>query len=267
MDTDEGQKIIQTNSNNFIDISQPTSIKSIIFSTENSVDPDPSTVWGVPEGIDNRITETSTLKLARGGQPIVTDCKDYMTASIYVNRTDRSVILYINEFSEIILFGYMTNWNFINPDNEEFYEQYKLKNEGNGVFTGTFLCPAFYDASFLFYTPLPDTGLYPIGASESYEYCPVSISTGEWANSGIALGGKGMWVFGDSNEDVNVDFQLDLRLCELRMKINSSGVESVDVTNDADTTYFTLQGVKVDKPSNGVYIKVTAKGSEKVYIR
>ncbi|MDE5551705.1 MAG: hypothetical protein K2I91_00750, partial [Muribaculaceae bacterium] len=157
--------------------------------------------------------------------------------------------------------------NFITPDNEEFYEQYKLRNEGHGLFTGSFLCPASDDASFLFYTPLSDMGLYPIGASESYEYSPISISTGEWANSGIAVGGKGMWALGDCNEDVNVDFRLDLRLCELSMKINSSGVESVDDKYDADITYFTLQGVKVENPSNGIYIKVTAKGSEKVYIR
>lgn len=260
METDDGHRVIQNNLN----IDEPTSIKYMIFTTENSLNPNPSTIWGVPEDINNRITESSTLKLSRGGLPIQIDCEDYMTASIHVDRTGRSVELYIQEFSDIVLYGYMTNWNFLIPENEEYYSQYKLTNEGNGLFTGTFRCPASRDTSFLFYASLSDSGLYPIGNSDS---SPVAVSTDEWTKSGLVSGSDGVWALRDWNEDVNVDFQLDLRLRELRMKINSTGVESIDDTCSADTSYFTLQGVKVENPVSGIYIKVTAKGSERVYIR
>lgn len=46
-----------------------------------------------------------------------------------------------------------------------------------------------------------------------------------------------------------------------------TGVEGVELENDGEVEYYNLQGVKVDNPSNGVYIKVQGKTATKVYVK
>ena len=46
-----------------------------------------------------------------------------------------------------------------------------------------------------------------------------------------------------------------------------TGVEGVEFENDGDIEYYNLQGVKIDNPSNGVYIKVQGKTATKVYVK
>ena len=46
-----------------------------------------------------------------------------------------------------------------------------------------------------------------------------------------------------------------------------TGVEGVEFENDGDVEYYNLQGVKIDNPSNGVYIKVQGKTATKVYVK
>ena len=48
----------------------------------------------------------------------------------------------------------------------------------------------------------------------------------------------------------------------------SSDVENITIdSEDAPVEYYNLQGVKVENPSNGIFIKVQGKKSEKVYIK
>ncbi len=57
---------------------------------------------------------------------------------------------------------------------------------------------------------------------------------------------------------------------ELVLKGTLSGVENVAIKaidEDAPVEYYNLQGVKVENPSNGIFIKVQGKKSEKVYIK
>lgn len=46
-----------------------------------------------------------------------------------------------------------------------------------------------------------------------------------------------------------------------------TGVGGVEFENDEDVEYYNLQGVKVDNPSNGVFIKVQGKKVSKVYVK
>ena len=46
-----------------------------------------------------------------------------------------------------------------------------------------------------------------------------------------------------------------------------TGVEGVELESDGEVEYYNLQGVKVDNPSNGVYIKVQGKTATKVYVK
>lgn len=47
----------------------------------------------------------------------------------------------------------------------------------------------------------------------------------------------------------------------------SQGVADVEVVEDAPAVYYNLQGVRVENPENGLYIKVQGKKSSKVYIK
>ncbi len=47
----------------------------------------------------------------------------------------------------------------------------------------------------------------------------------------------------------------------------STGVEEVEVEESAEAVYYTLQGVRVENPAGGLYIRVAGKTASKVYIR
>jgi hypothetical protein len=55
-------------------------------------------------------------------------------------------------------------------------------------------------------------------------------------------------------------------MCTFEVK-SLTGVEGVEFENDGDVEYYNLQGVKIDNPSNGVYIKVQGKTATKVYVK
>ena len=46
-----------------------------------------------------------------------------------------------------------------------------------------------------------------------------------------------------------------------------TGVEGVEVENDATVEYYNLQGVKVNNPANGIFIKVQGNKASKVYVK
>lgn len=46
-----------------------------------------------------------------------------------------------------------------------------------------------------------------------------------------------------------------------------TGVEDIMIDTDSDARYYNLQGVEVEKPSNGVYIMVKGQKATKVFIK
>ncbi len=60
--------------------------------------------------------------------------------------------------------------------------------------------------------------------------------------------------------------QVDIVNCTMQI-LEFTGVESVNIDENAPAEYYNLQGVKVDNPTNGTYIKVQGKKTEKVYIK
>ena len=63
------------------------------------------------------------------------------------------------------------------------------------------------------------------------------------------------------------DCTIEVNLADNTMKIlNLTGVEIIRV-DDLDVEYYNLQGVKVDKPTNGIYIKVQGSKASKVFIK
>ena len=49
--------------------------------------------------------------------------------------------------------------------------------------------------------------------------------------------------------------------------IDFTGVEGITIDNNGTDVYYNLQGVKVDKPSNGVFIKVNGEKATKVFVK
>ena len=61
--------------------------------------------------------------------------------------------------------------------------------------------------------------------------------------------------------------EIEVDIANNTMKIvNLTGVEGIEA-EEADAEYYNLQGVKVDNPTNGTYIKVQGKKTTKVYIK
>ena len=274
LETNDGKEVMPVNLNYYTFIDRPTKIKSITFSTENSVNPDPSTIWGVPADEDNLYYEQHRYELTKGGNPIKIEYDELSSGYVYINTVGRWALIDFNktpdynQISDVYLVGYMTDWREPAASYEDFYKDYSLENVGNGIFRGTFLCPASDSAFFRFYQALTGwDGGASIGATmEDYVNTPVTVMTENWYATRYVLGGKGNWALEDWNEDKYVVFELNMRDEVLNMMVTTSGINGVE-TSDDEATYFTLQGVRIAEPSNGIYIKVTSKGSEKVYIR
>ncbi len=63
------------------------------------------------------------------------------------------------------------------------------------------------------------------------------------------------------------DCTIEVNLADNTMKIlNLTGVEMIGV-DDLEVEYYNLQGVKVDKPTNGIYIKVQGSKASKVFVK
>lgn len=62
------------------------------------------------------------------------------------------------------------------------------------------------------------------------------------------------------------DFVVDFETMTVAMSESQSGIEAIEA-EAAEAEYYNLQGVRVVKPENGLYIEVRGKKASKVYIR
>ena len=51
------------------------------------------------------------------------------------------------------------------------------------------------------------------------------------------------------------------------IQIPSSGIENISIENNAPVEYYNLQGVKISKPTNGIFIKVQGSKASKVILK
>ena len=80
--------------------------------------------------------------------------------------------------------------------------------------------------------------------------------TNNWA------GGTQSW----KSEAGTCKVQVDIVNCTMQI-LEFTGVEGVEVNENAPVEYYNLQGVKVENPENGTFIKVQGKKTTKVYIK
>lgn len=76
------------------------------------------------------------------------------------------------------------------------------------------------------------------------------------------VGGTQSW----KSEAGTCKVQVDIVNCTMQI-LEFTGVEGVEVNENAPVEYYNLQGVKVENPENGTFIKVQGKKTTKVYIK
>ena len=80
--------------------------------------------------------------------------------------------------------------------------------------------------------------------------------TNNWA------GGTQSWKCAEGSCNI----QVDIVNCTMTI-LEYTGVEDVNVDENAPVEYYNLQGVKVENPTTGTYIKVQGKKTTKVYLK
>ena len=60
---------------------------------------------------------------------------------------------------------------------------------------------------------------------------------------------------------------LDARVKWLNEQWSGTGIDGITTNDDADIKYYNLQGIKIDNPTNGIYIKVQGAKASKIIIK
>ena len=97
------------------------------------------------------------------------------------------------------------------------------------------------------------------GATENNQLVEPNIAynmTNNWA------GGTQSWKCAEGSCNI----QVDIVNCTMTI-LEYTGVEDVNVDENAPVEYYNLQGVKVENPTTGTYIKVQGKKTTKVYLK
>lgn len=187
----------------------------------------------------------------------------YLYFTIDLNRKTLVVEQYIIEDC-VYLVGQFTGWATPDINNEEFYQNYRLMKNENGIYSGTFYIDA---GEFIFRIYADLTGWdggdsYGVGVED----IPVDFefNNNEFFGSTV-VEGKGAWNFLDwAGGYVRFEFDKEKMLL-LMYKVTETGVEELRQEN-GDVEYYNLQGIGVVNPDNGVYIKRQGGKTTKVVL-
>lgn len=276
----------------FVDLRDTGREFSVLFSTENSVNPSAENVWGAPDAEVLENPEGVYSRIVKGGHPYIVKGKrniDY--CSINVRWNNKLVYVYatltpsFEEADMVFINGYLVDGGFPTPieKNKDLFADYQLTKTAHGIFEGTFYFPEAkipeYDdqpkAQFRFFTGFRGwTSETSIGSFSEDFYCEMVEfdSNGEYTFPlvihGLGNWGLGTWGEGGSWEGgwLKVTVNLIDNILTLK-KAENGAVEGITDDTDAPARWYNLQGVEVQNPSNGLYIRKTSKGSTKVLVR
>lgn len=174
--------------------------------------------------------------------------------------------------------GYANSFITPGPENAELYNaQFKLKKEGM-YFTGTYYLKEKYPdlnypdnlPQFRFFTELLGwTNIASLGSKDEDFFCQPVALTDEYEPQPITKKANGNW--GMMNETQGwksgwVDIRVDLKNLLVYFRQTTSGVDGIEAETAGREDWYTLQGIKVDSPSKGLYIRVRNGKGEKVYV-
>ena len=169
--------------------------------------------------------------------------------------------------------------NFLPPTqrNKDTYDKYFRLSQSNDIYKGTYFIMPLKDdrdfpdnlPQFRFFTDLlgwVDTA--SLGSAVMDFYCePIDMTGGE-VTSDIVDKGLGNWglYIGDSWSGHWVDITVDLSSMTVSFKITDSGIKDIGQSSDGNEVWFNMQGLKVEKPTKGLYLKVKGHSVEKVML-
>ena len=276
----------------FVDLRDMGCEFSVLFSTENSVNPSPENVWGAPDAEVLENPEGVYSRIVKGGHPYIVKGKrniDY--CSINVRWNNKLVYVYATltpsfvDADMVFMNGYMVGESGWVPPSEKYkdeFAEYQLTKTVHGIFEGTFYFPEAANnnygeptSQFRFFTGFRGwTSEKSIGSVTDDFYCEMVEfdSNGEYTFPlvihGLGNWGLGTWGEGGSWEGGWLKVTVNLIDNVLTLKKTENGaVDGIIDDTAAPARWFNLQGVEVQNPSNGLYIRKTSKGSTKVLVR
>lgn len=241
---------------------------TILYTTENSLNPAPENCLGLPEG--DEVTE-GYHELVKGGKPFSISFKEmgYLQVQAYLALGVAEV--YIQDLStpelpdQLYLIGNITGWNIdetdiVLPMVEETASRRKYE------ITIDLQEP---EPMFRFYTQLGNwdnnTSIgsqyddYPIGievGDEPFWYEAYYPGKGNWELKNWVPGYLKIEVYMYTDNHVSVCFQ----------RTDENAVNEVE-GGEGEAVYYNLQGVKLDAPVPGLLIKVQDGKSTKVLVK
>lgn len=284
--------MVEAGSDNFVSFTDAGREVSVLFSEENSIDPAPQNVWGAPEDMVFENPDFAYARIVQGGKPYVIKCKrDIEYGSVGIRWGNK--LVYLNarltpsfeDADMVFMNGYMvgeSGWVSPSKNNKDEFADYQLTKTAHGIFEGTFYFPEAANANngeptsqFRFFTGFRGwTSETSIGSFSEDFYCEMVEfdSNGEYTYPlvihGLGNWGLGTWGEGGSWEGGWLKVTVNLLDNMLTLKKTENGaVEGITDDTDAPARWFNLQGVEVQNPSNGLYIRKTSKGSSKVLLR
>ena len=262
---------------------------SILFTSENSLNPKPENCWGLEKsleeyGFDNTHS-SGDLFLVRGGKPFSYSFNGtgnlYVYVNFYISQAninltfkDDSDNLYV--VGDVENDGVANKWLEPSQSNADIYNKYfKLSETAPRVFEGVYYIPEVENAlpNFRFYHEL--TG-WDGGASMGsgwYDFTNMEVNLDEGpADLDITIGGKGNWspTLGSSWQSNYVKMTVDLNWNKLTLEVvNDNQSEIPALENDLNTSesWYNLQGIKVERPRAGIYIRVKDGKSNVVILK
>lgn len=257
---------------------------SVLLTTENSLTPAPENCWGIKTSLEEAGVSSPggdyTLQMVKGGQPLVMEYPylgrmytffRFATSTVYVDMT------YINkeiEADKVYICGNVSTGpdgvynDFTCPSvaNQENYDRYwRLDEVEPGIFSKAYYVHEVYNniPQFRFFTDLLGwTDKASLGAAEpDFYYIPVNLSEGP-VEYVIYKGGLSNWGMSDSWGETWtaswVRVVVNTNTGRVRFEKVTSGVDDIETEENGEVTecWYNLQGVKVEKPNQGLYIHV-----------
>ncbi len=252
---------------------------TIFFSTENSTEYNPETCWGVPQDTEN-LENFREYQLVKGGKPFNVDftkqfgtMKGQLTVLPYwANATAQVNVnedIYSTYPKEVYVMGSFNHWLYTD-------KQYVLKAIDDS--DATLRTGRVYEGEIELTEENPELRFF-VDVNDKVGYIS-PLYEGEFAlnvdltgKHGIVTSamrdGYGWWTIRDWTPG---KLGIHLSLNEMRDEvefyriIDNSGVEEIEA-DSANPIYYNLQGVRIDSPANGTFIKVTGKRAEKVILK